>query len=223
VAGDGATLRIASAGAVFRPRPQPQGDLLPGADPRRFAVQEFVNVSTAAGGVTIVPVDAFALRLDLGPLCFEALGNDQNYRESTRDQHGVADFRFRYSLRADAGAFRNAETIAWSRCAATPLEAVVGRSVPRTGIASGTHAPPAVDPARAVATCYKPADDGRGCILRVWETGGQSGPIRVALGGCRKAALADLLERDLRELKIVDGAVNVDLKANGYAAIRLLP
>ena len=43
--GKDATLRAASSGAVVRPRPQPAGDLLPGADTRRFAVQEFVNVA----------------------------------------------------------------------------------------------------------------------------------------------------------------------------------
>ena len=102
--------------------------MLPGADLRRFAVQEFCNLSTAAASVTIVPLDAFALRLDQGPLSFEAIGNDQNYREVTRDQHGVTDFRFRYSLCAVAGPYNNAEVIAFSRGAATPLEAVAGPS-----------------------------------------------------------------------------------------------
>ena len=43
----------------------------------------------------VVPVDSFALRLDLDPVTFEALGNDQNYTEVTRDQNMETDFRFR--------------------------------------------------------------------------------------------------------------------------------
>ena len=193
--------------------------MLPGADLRRFAVQEFCNLSTAAASVTIVPLDAFALRLDQGPLSFEAIGNDQNYREVTRDQHGVTDFRFRYSLRAVAGPYNNAEVIAFSRGAATPLEAVAGRV--RAG---GNEMPEiAVDPARAVATCLKPADDAQGCILRLWETQGQSGPIRVALRGWNKAVRTDLLERDEKELEVAEGAVSIELAGHGYASLRLLP
>ncbi len=219
VGANDAALHIASAGAVVRPRPQPEGDLLPGADPRRFAVQEFVSVSTSAANVTIVPLDAFALRLDLGPMSFEAIGNDQNYREVTRDQHGVTDFRFRYSLRARSGAYGNAEAIAFSRTAATPLQAAAGRLRAR-----GSEAPAVtVDPARAIATCFKPADDGRGCILRLWETGGKSGPTRIALSGFQEALQTDLLERDLKELQIADRELSLDLPAHGYSAVRLLP
>jgi hypothetical protein len=47
----------------------------PGADTRRFAVQEFVNLSDQRLSMTIVPLEAFALRLDLDPLSFEALGS----------------------------------------------------------------------------------------------------------------------------------------------------
>jgi hypothetical protein len=54
-------------GAVERPKLQPEGDLLPGADTRRFAVQGFVDTSVPGGpGVTVVPLESFALRRDLG-------------------------------------------------------------------------------------------------------------------------------------------------------------
>jgi hypothetical protein len=36
-------LRIETTAAVLRPAPQPDGDLLPGANTRRFAVQGFVD------------------------------------------------------------------------------------------------------------------------------------------------------------------------------------
>ncbi len=221
VLGDGAVLRISTAGAVVRPRRQPEGDLLPGADTRRFAVQEFVNASSEGLSVTLVPLDAFALRLDLDPISIEALGNDQNYREVLRDQNGVTQFRFRYGLGARDGGYKNAETVAFSRSVATPLLASMGC------IATEQADLPVirVDPNRAIATCLKPADGdpSGGSILRLWEVAGRSGPLAVGLKGCGKVVRTDLLERDLKELEIVDGQVVVQLRAQGYCALRLLP
>ncbi len=243
VSQEGAELRIETPGAVIRPCPQPQGDLLPGADSRRFAVQGFVDVSATNGsGVTIAPLDAFALRLDPdparannhSPLRFEALGNDQNYREVTQDQDGVTDFRFRYVLRGHTGGYRNAETVAWSRNVATPLPSVLG-SVRRgdppwspkagAGKRAGTGACPYVDPSRAIATCLKPADgdSAGGFILRLWETAGRSDSIRIGPTEYSKAVQTDLLERDQKELPIADGYIEAKINANGLSSIRLLP
>ncbi len=245
---EGAELRIETPGAVIRPRPQPQGDLLPGADARRFAVQGFVDASAPDGvGVTIAPLDAFALRLDLGPLTFEALGNDQNYREVTQDQDGVTDFRFRYVLRGHTGGYRNTETVAWSRSAATPLLSVLG-SVPKERM---SHPAIGLDPSRAIATCLKPADgdSSGGFILRLWETAGKSDPVRIGLTGYSRAVQTDLLERDVGATPrgrpgqaqggdpkrdesrlgtrpaptITDGHIEARVNPNGLSSIRLLP
>ena len=80
-----------------------------------------------------------------------------------------------------------------------------------------------VDPTRAIATCLKPADmaeDG-GVILRLHETAGRAGPVDVRVRGLAKATRSDLLERDLADLPVADGAVRVDLPAHGLAAVRL--
>ncbi len=237
-------LRIETPGAVIRPRPQPQGDLLPGADTRRFAVQGFVDVSTPDSlGVTIAPLDAFALRLDLAPvrannyspLQFEALGNDQNYREVTQDQDGVTDFRFRYVLRGHVGGYHNAETVAWSRAVATPLTSVSG-SIPEERM---NRPALGLDPSRAIAACLKPADgdSSGGFILRLWETAGKSDPIRIGLAGYSKAIQTDLLERDVGAnnhsperannysplLPIADRHIEAKINPNGLSSIRLLP
>ena len=219
----GATLRIETPGAVIRPRLQPEGDLLPDADTRRFAVQGFVDMTSPQGpGVTIAPLDAFLLRNDLEPLTFEALGNDQNYREVVQDQHGLAEFRFRYSLRAHAGEYNGAEAFAWSRSVASPLLAVAGALRDGSALAAAPSVV-AVDPTRAIATCLKPADSATspGCLLRLGETAGRSGPLTVAVPGSKRAFRTDLLERDLEELKINQGNVTFDLRAHGFGALRL--
>ena len=216
-------LRIETTGAVIRPRPQPAGDLLGGADTRRFAIQGFVDASVPGGmGVTIAPIDAFALRLDLDPVAFEALGNDQNYREVTQDQHGITKFRFRYALRAHTGGYNAPDAFAFSRSAASPLLAVWG-AIPENALI--VKAVIELDPARAIATCLKPADEesAAGSILRLWEVAGRSEPLSISVKGYRKAVLTDLLERDISDLKIVDEKVTIDLNAHGFSCLRLLP
>jgi hypothetical protein len=219
---EGAELRIETPGAVIRPRPQPQGDLLPGADTRRFAVQGFVEASVPGGlGVTIASLDAFALRLDLEPLTFEALGNDQNYREVTQDQDGVTEFRYRYTLRAHTGGYENAQAVTWSRSVATPLVAATGAIAKERA----THRAIGLDPSRAIATCLKPAagDTAKGLILRLWETGGKADAVRVDVNGYSRAIRTDLLERDQEELPISAGHVEVRTNPYGFSSVRLLP
>jgi len=219
--GQEAVLRAAASGAVVRPRPQLVGDLLPGADSRRFAVQEFIHVSLDDLAVTLVPHDAFVLRLDLDTLAFEALGSDQNHREVLHDQDGQTQFRFRYSLQASAGGYRGAETAAFARSAATPLSWKAGHC----RAPDVTRARIEIDAARAIATCLRPADDPQagGLVLRVWETAGRDGPLRIAVRGFGKAVATDLLERDQTPLPVRDGAVEVQLRPHGYAAVRLVP
>jgi hypothetical protein len=213
--------RVAAAGAVVRARRQPAGDLLPGADLRRFAVQEFVNFSDDSTAVTLVPRDAFCLRMDLDVPAFEAIGNDQNYKEVSKDQDGATDFCFRYSLFAKAGAYDGAAVVASAASAHTPLLSAPGRrpqgTAPRWSVS--------VDPQRAVATCLKPADDpaAGGVILRLWETAGQSGPATIGVPGIRRAIRTDLLERDQSEAPIDNEQIHVDLPAHGYCAVRIFP
>ncbi len=219
IAPAGAVLRVETPGAVIRPYAQPQGDLLPGADTKRFAVQGFVDASLPEGpGVTIAPLDSFVLRQDLDSVAIEALGNDQNYKEVTRDQHGVTQFRFRYVLRGHTNGYNQADTIAWSRSVATPLMVGAG-SLPPECLRSPAFD---LDPSRVMATCLKVAEGGAADgILRLWETGGKAGPIKIPIPGYRRAIRTDLLERDLEKLNIDASAVELYLRPYGFAAVRL--
>jgi hypothetical protein len=217
-----AVLRADTTGVVIRPYPQPKGDLLPGADTGRFAVQGFVDASVEGGlGVTIVPVEAFALRLDLDTLGFEVLGNDQNYQESTRDQNGENQFRFRYSLQAHTGGWRGAAAAAFSSSVTSPLMVVAG------GISLKVRElkVPKVEADRALVTAFKPADDPKtgGHILRLWERAGKSGNLNIAVPGYKRAVQTDLLERDGAELPITNGQVAIKLAAHGFGCVRLFP
>jgi alpha-mannosidase len=214
--------RLETPGAVIRPRPQPEGDLLPGADLRRFAVQHFVDYSPPGRpGVTIVPWEAFFLRMDLDSPAFEVVGNDQNHKEVSHDQMGVSRFRFRYSLRAHSPGYDQASALAWSRQVRNPILAAFGR------LPAAIRNRPAilVDPTRAVATCLKPAlEKGSFAMaLRLWEIKGDSAPVRIKTGGAMRVFQTDLLEREQKELPVQFGAVSVRLPGYGFTAIRLQP
>ena len=214
-----ALLRLETTGAVVRPKPQPEGDLLPGADTRRMAVQRYADLSGAGVGVTLAPLEAFMVRLDLEGLTFEALGNDQNYKEVKPDQNGESEFRFRYALRARSGNYDPAAAFAFGRTVASPLLAFAGR------VKDGLEPPVAVPGDRAVATCLKPADDERlgGVILRVWEVAGRAEPLSVGVPGFKRAVACDLLERDQGELPAPAGKLALKVRPSGFAAVRLLP
>ena len=220
--GDGIhDIHLETTAAVIRPRFLPDGDLLPGADSRRFAVQGFVDGSPPGRvGVTVAPLDAFMLRLDQGALAFEALGNDQNWKEVTRDQDGATHFRFRYALRAHAAGFDNAEALAWSRSAAAPLSLALGR-LPKKWVG---HPHLEVDPKRALVTCLKPTDDGAPgqALVRLWETGGKTGAVSLAAPGYRTARKTDLLERERNALPVKGGSVSLDTLGYGFSAVKLV-
>jgi alpha-mannosidase len=222
VMGEGSDLRVETTGAVIRPRVQPEGNLVQGADTRRLAVQGFVDVSTPRGpGVTIAPLDAFALRLDLGQVTFEALGNDQNYREVIQDQGGATQFRFRYSVRGYEGPYSGPDAFAWSRAAAYPF--LTARA--RLGKTSSGGVNVMLDPKRAITTCLKPADGDAalGLIMRIWETADRPGPTVIGVSGFKEAWRTDLLERDVGEkLPIEKGQVTLDLPARGLTSLRLV-
>ena len=98
-----------------------------------------------------------------------------------------------------------------------PVEALRGR------IRRPPATAPVVDPARAIVLALKPPDDpaARGIVLRLRETAGRSGPLAIATGRAKRAVRLDLLEREGRELAIVDGTLQLDLPAHGFAAVRL--
>lgn len=220
--GDGARdLHIETTATVLRPQLQPDGDLLPGADSRRFAVQGFVDYSPPGRvGVTVAPLDAFMLRLDQGALAFEALGNDQNWKEVTQDQDGVTQFRFRYSLRAHAPGYDNATALAWSRNATAPLTSGSGR-LPEKWL-DRPHL--GVDPMRALVTCLKPADDGSPdqAVVRLWETSGRTGVVLLEMPGYRTAQETDLLERERQALAVDQGKVSLNARGYGFSAVKLI-
>jgi hypothetical protein len=159
------------------------------------------------------------LRLDQDAPGFEAFGNDQNWKEVTRDQGGNTHFQFRYSLRVHPEGYDQPAAIAWSRSVAAPVAAALGR-LPGEWL-DRPHL--AVDPTRAIVTGFKPSDDaitGK-AIVRLWETRGEAGPVPLEIEGYKRAASTDLLEREQGALPLVRGRLAIPLRGLGLAAVAL--
>jgi hypothetical protein len=216
-----AELHVETTGAIITPARQPDGDLLPGADTRRLAVQGFVDAAPAGRpGIMLVPLEAFMLRLDDDTPVFEVLGNDQDWKEVSQDQNGETQFRFRYSLRAHAAGYDNAAAVAWSRTIQAPMVAVLGRLPPVMLNRPFFE----VDPTRGLAACLKPSDEaGRSeAVARIWETRGQGGPVAIQIPGLKRATAVDLLERSLGEAIVAEGAATLNVRGYGFAGIHFL-
>ena len=160
------------------------------------------------------------LRLDQEALAFEAVGNDQNWKEVTQDQDGVTQFRFRYSLRAHPPGYDNAAILAWSRMVAAPLTLAFGQ-LPKKWLGRPYLE---VDPRRALVTCLKPADDGTldQIVVRVWETSGRTGTVVLTSPGYRTARETDLLEREHGPLALKQDKVSLNARGYGFSAVKLI-
>jgi hypothetical protein len=210
VASEGAVPLVHTPGALLKLAVAPEGDLHPGADQSRVAIDSFVR----AGNVSVFPREAFLLRPDLPGLTFECLGNDQNAPEVSHDQGGERHFRFRYRVRFDDGATAIGEIARRAAELAHPITVLSGRSAfPDVSIQP--------DASRAVSLCLKPALDGRGLILRLWEVSGSDEPLGVRLTGFSRATACDLLERDGAELPLIEGAVALPIRGWGLGALRI--
>jgi alpha-mannosidase len=98
---------------------------------------------------------------------------------------------------------------------------------PRVFAGPGTGAEPGgplvtCDSPRAVIETVKPAEDGRGVILRLFEAHNTRGPVMLRLHPCiRSVRRCDLLERDGAALPIEGGEVTLPLRTYEIVTLRL--
>jgi len=77
-----------------------------------------------------------------------------------------------------------------------------------------------------LVSTLKPADDGRGLIVRLWNPGlkAAAGRIAVKEAGVTAGLRTDLMERDTdEEYAAVNGALTVPVGAREFVTVRLLP
>ncbi|HPZ98710.1 MAG TPA: polysaccharide lyase family protein [Phycisphaerae bacterium] len=213
---------------------RPNEDHFPGACRDWFSVQRWVTVNMLDRAVAWSPVDTPLITISQmtpgnwldelpitnGTLFAYAMNNYwfTNYKAS---QDGW--FEFRYSLTSDQAIDPVAASL-FGESVHAPMRTI--RIVPIRG-RSGQLPPTAsfcsVEPANVTVTAVKPADDGKGVIVRLRETAGQATEARIVTSfpGTSRAVRCDLVERNREKLAMDGGKLTLKLEPNGMAAVRL--
>ncbi len=234
--------RIASPAGPMRLYGE-QPDQLPGAEMGRFSVGPWVDLSGAQASITMLTPDALVAEFETIQFSrqeapqratlvsrFDKKADEAQYFGGAIGPVDVepgegSRMVLRYGLVPREGGWDALGVSRASAGFADPLRAVV---VP-PGMGWGTGAAPTASALRLEGAAVemidlKPAEDGRGVILRLREIAGSSATVRVMLGneavGC--ALRTDVLERDGAALPVVDGTVEVPVGARATAGVRLL-
>lgn len=212
---------------------RPNEDQFPGACRDWFAVQRWVTVHTQDAAVAWSAVDTPLITLcDLTPgkwleelpitngTIFAYVMNNYWFTNYKAGQDGA--FTFRYSLTSDE-AIEPAAASIFGETVHAPMRAIY------TGAGQREESlPPArgfcqVEPANVEMTALKPADDGKGLIVRIRETAGRDSDVLIKLGfpGLSKASRCDLVERVLEPAPLENNQIRTRIGANAIATYRL--
>jgi len=217
----------------------PAQDLLKGGNVAWFTVQHWVRVASASLSVGVVPVDSPLITLgDIvrgtwpeefrpksGTIFSYAMNNywHTNFR---RVQSG--DYTFRYAVTSGRD-LAPAELARFGRAAMTPLE--VGELVPNDKfddperpLPPGSSSFLEVDAPNVAVVNWKAADDGKGTIIRLLETGGTAATAHLTfpMFSVESAWRSTASEENQQPLNPSGHSLTVDLKPHEIATLRIV-
>jgi alpha-mannosidase len=217
----------------------PARDMLQGANVAWFTVQHWVRVSTAGVSAAVVPIDSPLITLgDIvrgtwpeefkpksGTIFSYAMNNywHTNFR---RVQSG--DFTFRYAITSGSD-LPAAELARFGRDAMTPLE--MGELVPNDKFDDPDRPLPPdptsflqLDAPDVAVVNWKSADDGKGTIIRLLETGGTAvtAHLTFPLFQIEGAWRSNAAEENQQALAPSGQSLSIDLKPHEIATVRVV-
>jgi alpha-mannosidase len=120
----------------------------------------------------------------------------------------IGHHEFKYALLPHVGDFRGAGVIREAHSFNRPMSAI--EITARDGELPESFSLIGVDEPSLVAETVKPAEDGRGIIVRLYESFGGTARARLAVPDAfKKATLTNLIERDIKKLDIINGEINI--------------
>jgi alpha-mannosidase len=218
----------------------PARDMYPGAGLDWFSVQHWAAVQQDGVSAAVMPLDASLMTFgDISRLRFpQSFGARKgwlfsyamnNYWHVNYRAEQGGHFQFRYVVTSAAKTDEvGLSHYGWEEI--TPLEVTeVTPSDKAVETKRPLRAPSGsflsmIDPALVLDT-WKPAEDGRGTILRFIELGGAARTVRMGLPRItiQRAWLTDALERDRSELKLINPhTVVFPVKAHEIVTVRVL-
>ncbi len=209
-------------------------DLLPGVRRDDYAVQSFANASTSEMGATValpdtVFVEWSGLRTQQGFRTQPASGQLFALAYATARQLQTGTLHWRAGWMPHATGFDAVQSVRFGEEQRTPL---LTRRLPinQQGPLPGTSRSygPLVEGdsgvvMEVVMSVLKPAENGDGLILRLWNPTSLSQTVRLELGalGVQQLQMADGLERPLGDAEPALNTRAITLIANGFLTLRL--
>jgi alpha-mannosidase len=132
-------------------------------------------------------------------------------------QADIGVHRLRYALYPHAGDWRDADTVREAHCFNRPL-------LWANGPASDILREPLVraEPANVIIDTLKPAEDGRGFIVRLYESTGCATKAKLTFGvPLRNVSLSNTLEDRLAAVTVDKNACRLDLRPFQIATLRV--
>ena len=198
-------------GAVERPTHQNTD-----ADAARYEVpgHRWADLSEPDFGVSLLSDSRYGFS-SLGQVLGLSLARGATWPDPRAD---AGEHRFAYALYPHAGDWRAAGTVAEGAAFNRPLLWASGAAAPVLG-ASLVSA----SPAQVVVDGIKPAEDGEGWVVRLYESTGAQVRARLAFGpAVAHAWLSNTLEDRLEPIALKDGACEVDLRGFQLLTIRVV-
>ena len=175
-------------------------------DMARFEIcaHKWVDVGEYGYGFSILSDSKYGYSAEGGKISLTCL-KCPTYPNPTAD---VGNHTFSYALLPHKGDFREAGVIREAHAFNRPMKTVeLGK---QSGELPSRFSLISADSDAVVIETVKPAVDGRGIIVRLYESFGSTARAKIAVpAGFKTARVTNLLERDEREISVVDGYVEI--------------
>ena len=132
----------------------------------------------------------------------------------------VGHHEFRYALLPHEGDFREAGVIREAHSFNRPMSVI--ELTKQSGELPESFSLVRVDSPAMIVETVKPAEDGRGIIVRLYESFGGTERAKITVPvEFKKATLTNLIERDIKELDIINGEIKITARPFEIITLRL--
>jgi len=238
--------RFEASGSVI----EPTVDQLPGSNTDYYAMQHWADVSNEDGGVVFTPLDSPMAEFGgLYATCVSGAhhhftnpeyGHEwlkpgsltkghiysmlfyNNYGTNFVNTH-AGEILLRFSFAGHKGDWRDDSVRRYGWDLANPCWCIYLPGGQTGSLPAKSHSFVTIDAGNVELCTYKPAEDGKGLILRVMETAGKATKTTIKLSNVKidKATLTNTMEEGGEKLTHAAGSVKVSLAAFGTATVRL--
>ncbi|HDZ20308.1 hypothetical protein LCGC14_0312200 [marine sediment metagenome] len=238
--------RFEASGSVI----EPTVDQLPGSNTDYYAMQHWADVFNDEGGVVFTPLDSPMAEFGgLYPTCVSGAhhhftnaeyGHEwlkpgsltkghiysmlyyNNYGTNFVNTH-AGEILMRFSFAGHKGGWQDDSVRQYGWDLANPCWCIWLPGGQKGSLPAKSHSFVTIDAGNIELSTYKPAEDGKGLILRVMETAGKATDATIKLSGVKvdKATLTNTMEEGAEKLKHTASSVKLSLPAFGTATVRL--